>query len=281
MGIEELTEKLQKFKKKVIEKTDKGIRALKGSPDAKGAAETGKEVLKEVSGLKARLIKEGANFARTYMKENVTQDNSTGATIGALGEYLVKKTAKGVKVVADALTDYIEKEAKKYHRIDTMPELNVVKELINQYAEDQQEMGKETLNYKGIGIVVNKTEKDLSITLTRDPKIVSLTYLLKDKKITDLNKDFETLTADLVKRLDRLSDPTMSMIDKTTTFKILQEKGEQKYLVHMKKENEIYDIAYTPENRNSGIILKYVVQKPASEPEVSAEDSTSDILKEK
>jgi hypothetical protein len=162
-----------------------------------------------------------------------------------------------------------------------MPELNVVKELINQYAEDQQEMGKETLNYKGIGIVVNKTEKDLSITLTRDPKIVSLTYLLKDKKITDLNKDFETLTADLVKRLDRLSDPTMSMIDKTTTFKILQEKGEQKYLVHMKKENEIYDIAYTPENRNSGIILKYVVQKPASEPEVSAEDSTSDILKEK
>lgn len=277
MGIEELTEKLQKFKKKVIEKTDKGIQALKGSPDAKGATETGKEVLKEVSGLKARLIQEGTNFVKTYMKDNVTKENSTGATLGALGEYIVKKTVKGVTAVADTLTEYIENEAVKYHRLDTIPELEAAKALINEYAKDKEEQGDELLQYKGIEMVLGKTEKDLSIRLKNKGKTIGLTYLLKDTEISYLNKDFEIITGDLLKRLDKLSDPATLRIDKRTTLKIPLTKGEATYLVSFKKEDGTYEVSYTPENKKTGIMLKYTLEKQMQEG--PKEDPIPDMLK--
>lgn len=268
MGIEELSEKLQKFKKKVIEKTDSGIQVLKGSPDAKSATETGKEVLKEVSGLKARLIKEGTNFAKTYMKDNVTKENSTGATLGALAEYLVKKTAKGIKTAVGALTDYVENEADKYHKIDLIPELEAAKALINEYAKDASEQGEEAINYKGIEIILNKTEKELSVGLKNKQKEIKIRYLLNGNDISELNKDLEYLTEDLIKRIDKLSDPDTLKISKKTTFSIPNSKGETTYVVGFKKENDTYEVNYAPNNKilgivdkKHGVILNYTFQK--------------------
>jgi len=273
MGIEELTNKLRKFKKKVIEKADEGIQTVKGSPETNDAKEVGKKVIEEAIGLKSRLIKEGTEFAKKYMKENVTQENSTGATIGALGEYIVKKTVKGVKTVADAVTDYIENEAKKYHQIDLMPEIQIAKSLINEYAKDKEEQGEEAINYKGIEIVLNKTEKELSVDLKNDQKEITIKYLLNGNDISELNKDLEYLTGDLIKRVNKLSDPDTLKINKKTTFAIPNSKGETVYTVNFKKENDTYEVNYAPNNKilgivnkKHGVILEYVLlKKPVQE----------------
>ncbi|MBM3199791.1 hypothetical protein FJZ53_02550 [Candidatus Woesearchaeota archaeon] len=288
MGLEELADKISRFKKKVIEKTDEGIQKLKGSEEAGDAKEVGKKVVEEAVGLKSRIIKEGTAFAKKYMKENVTQENSTGATIGAFGEYLVKKTAKGVKAAAEALTDYIENEAVKYHKKDTFPELEAARSLVNEYAQDNVEQGEEELNYKGIDLIIKRTDRDLSINLKNKQKKIELTYFLKDAEISDLNYEFDTLTGDLLKRLDKLSDPATVKINKTTVLKMdspLNKNGKV-YTVSLKKIDGAYEVGYTPENRKAGVMLKYVQEKEipchAPEEDVSySQDPIPDMLKAK
>ncbi len=288
MGIEELANKFKKMKKGVIEKADKGIQLFKGSPDAQGAKEVGKEVLKEVSGLKTRIIKGSTDFAKTYMKENVTQENSTGATLGALTEYVVKKTVKGVTAVADALTAYIENEADKYHRIGVLPELETAKVLINEYAKDKSEQGEEAINYKGIEIILNKTEKELSVNMKSKQKEIKIKYLLNGNDIEELNKDLGYLTEDLIKRIDKLSDPDTLKINKKTTFAIPRSKGETTYVVTFKKENDKYEVNYAPNNKilgmvdkKHGVIMEYVLQKPlASKEEPTSKEPIPEMLKE-
>ena len=289
---EGLLDKLKKIRKGVIEKADQGIQSVKGPKEEPSLAEVGKEVLKEANGLGTRLLNTGKSFVKDYMKENVTKDNNTGAMIGAFGEYLVKKTVKGAKIAADALTNYIENEACKYHKMEALPELEAARLLINEYAKDKSEQGEEAISYKGLEITLNKTEKELSVSMDGNQKKIKIRYLLSGNDIEELNKDLGYLTEDLIKRMDKLSDPDTVKISKKTTITIPRSKGETNYSVAFKKEKgdaaEAYEVSYTPNNKTLGVIdkkhgvvLEYALQKPMPKEEPKPEEQIPEMLKEK
>ncbi|MDP2908727.1 MAG: hypothetical protein Q8N77_02880, partial [Nanoarchaeota archaeon] len=94
-----ITEKFKKIKKELIQEANEGLKKIQGSSESEAA----KAVAEKASGLKGLLIKQGGDFLKKYLKENVTQDNPTGATVGAFGEYVVKQTAAGIKKGIGAL----------------------------------------------------------------------------------------------------------------------------------------------------------------------------------
>lgn len=258
-----ITEKLKKIKRELIQEANEGLKKIKGSSESEAA----KAVAEQASGLKGLLVSKGGKFLKTYLKENVTQDNPTGATIGAFGEYVVKQTAAGIKKGLGALQNYLESESNNYRRQDIMPELEVAREILATYADDKYEQGREDVAYNGIEMMINKTEKELSLNLKRGQKTIELTYLAHEfwKKgsleVAELNKDFGILTEDLLTRLEKLSDPAIQKVEKKTTLKIPQTKGEATYFVSFKKENGAYEVSYASENKKNGIMLKYVMEE--------------------
>lgn len=252
-----ITEKLKKIKKELIQEANEGLKKIKGSSESEAA----KTVAEQASGLKGLLISKGGQFLKTYLKENVTQDNPTGATIGAFGEYVVKQTVTGIKKGVSALQNYLESESNNYRRQDIMPELEAAREILATYADDKYEQGREDVAYNGIEMMINKTEKEISLNLKRGQKTIELTYLINGREVSDLNNDFGILTEDLLTRLEKLSDPAIQKVEKRTTLKIPQTKGEATYFVSFKKENGAYEVSYASENKKNGIMLKYVMEE--------------------
>ncbi|MDP2908797.1 MAG: hypothetical protein Q8N77_03240, partial [Nanoarchaeota archaeon] len=60
---------------------------------------------------------------------------------------------------------------------------------------------------------------------------------------------------------EKLSDPAIQKVEKRTTLKIPQTKGEATYFVSFKKENGAYEVSYASENKKNGIMLKYVMEE--------------------
>lgn len=252
-----LKEKLAQIRKKMVIGANEGLEKIT-DPKTK---EAGKAFVETASGLKGMLVSKGTDFLKKYLKENMTEEHPTGATIGAFGEYVVKKSVEKVKSGLEALKDYLENETANYQKLDVIPEIEAIRQLIKEYAQDTLEKGREEINYKGIEIVVNTTEKELSLDLKHQPKTVSVTYLLKDKTISELDQDFGVIAEDLLERLNKLSDPAVLKIEKNATLKLQRAKGEAKYFVNLQKGEGRCEVSYTPEDKKYGVILKYVSEE--------------------
>lgn len=262
-----ITEKLKKIKRELVQEASGALKTIQGSSESEAA----KAVAEKASGLKGLLISKGGAFLKDYLNEKVTEDNRTGAAVGAFTEYVVKRTAAEIKKGLGALQGYLEKESNNYRRQDIMPELEAAREILATYADDKYEQGREDVAYSGVKMTINKTEKELSLNLKRGQKTIELTYLANEfwkrgsLEVAELNKDFGILTEDLLTRLEKLSDPAIQKVEKKTTLKVPQTKGEATYFVSFKKENGAYEVSYAPENKKNGIMLKYVMEETKNE----------------
>lgn len=253
----DLSATIRKVKKELTIRACKGLKIV----TCEAAKGSGKLVLSKVAGFKGDLVEKGTSFLKNYIKENMAQENPTGATVGAFAEYTVRSAANGIKRTAGSLKDYLEKESTHYKRLEVIPEMEIVKHLIDEYAKDDHELGEEAFCYEGVEFAVNKVAKELSISLKHQQRTVEVKYLLNKNPISKLNDDLNTLSDDLLNRMDKLSDPALLRVDKQTLLKILNEKGETTYLVTFKKTGTLCEVNYSPEDKKEGIILKYSTQE--------------------
>lgn len=257
-----LSEKLRnidfgKIKKDVTLKANEGIQKIT-SETAKGS---GKILLHTVAGFKGVLAEKAPDFVKNYISDKLAKENPTGAAAGACAEYVVKHMAKGVIRSINSLKNYLEEESIYYNRLDNIPEIEVLKELIVEYAKDDYEQGEEVFSFqRGIELKVNKEEKELSILLNQKTRKVELKYLFGKKSISELDNDFNILADDLLDRLDNLSDPAILKVDKRTVLKIPKKTGETIYEVDYKKIDNLREVNYTPKQKE-GVVLKYMIQE--------------------
>lgn len=246
----DLFEKLRGAKKKMI----RGANEVVNSEDTK---EAGKVITEYGVGVKGMLIKKGGKFLKRYVNEKMTTENPTGATVGAFGEYVVKQVGSEVKKGINVMQKYLEKETHRYHKLEAVPELEIVKGILEGYAQDSQEQGREEIKYKGVEFIVDKTEKELSVSLKSKGKAVELTYFLEGASIPVLSEELCKLTDDLLKRLNRLLDPSVSGLEKTTSLRVARGEKEISYIVQSKKTDRLLEVSYIPEKKRAAIMLSY------------------------
>ena len=265
----DLYEKLKGAKKKIIQ----GANGVMNSEamNSEGSKEAKEMVSEYGAGLKGMLLKKGSSFLKTYVNEKMTTDNPTGATVGACGEYIVKQVGKEVMKGIVLLQQYLEKEANRYEKLEAIPELEVVKSILEGYAQDSQEQGREQVKYKGVEFIVDKTEKELSVNLKNKEKEVTVTYFLNGVSIPTLSKELYKLTDDLLKRLNKLINPSIASLEKTTNLIIDRDGKEILYHIQFKKTEETLEIGYSPEKKGSAIMLKYSDKIKVKKPEIQEE----------
>jgi len=139
--------------------------------------------------------------------------------------------------------------------------MEIMKQLVYEYAKDDYEQGEEAFSYEGVEFAVNKVAKELSISLKHKQRTVEVKYLLNKNPLSELSEDLNTLADDLLNRVNKLSDPAIMKVDKQTVLKIPKEKGVTKYLVTFQKTDTLCEVNYSPEDKKEGIILKYATQE--------------------
>ena len=93
-----------KTKEELLNGANKGLKTLK----SKAAKETSKFATDLALGVPGFVATQGTKLAKKYIKDSVKKENPTGATIGALGESLVKQVVGGVTTSVNVLQDYLE-----------------------------------------------------------------------------------------------------------------------------------------------------------------------------
>ncbi|MBL7100577.1 MAG: hypothetical protein ISS23_01340 [Nanoarchaeota archaeon] len=261
---ENLSDKVKKFKKKVTLTAYDGVKKA-SSEAAKGS---GKFLFKKVVGSnKVEILKNGSAFLRNYINENMAKDNPTGATAGAFVEYTFKHAIGGIKKGVGSVINFLERESNQYHRFDIIPEVEIIKHLVGGCIQDDFEQGKESRSQGGVDYTIQKSEKELAISLEHGLlehtlRTVEVNYIFDKNTLSELSSDLDILADDLLKRVNRLSDPSINELDKTTQFQIPRgEKGEATYILNFKKDEKSCEVCYSPENKKEGIILKYKTQE--------------------
>lgn len=267
---DDLFEKLRGAKKKIIQ----GANEVMSSEDTK---EAGKVITEYGAGIKGVLVKKGGKFLKKYVNEKMTTENPTGATVGAFGEYVLKQVGSEVKKGVNTLQKYLEKETHRYHKLEVVPELEIVKGVIEGYAQDSKEQGREEIKYKGVEFIIDKTEKELYVNLKNKGKAVGLTYFLEGASVPVLSEELNRLTDDLLKRLNRLLDPSVSGLEKTTSLRLARGEKEISYTVQSKKTDNMLEVNYNPEKRRAAVMLNY--KSKIEEPNETQEEKKNERRK--
>lgn len=199
-------------------------------------------------------------LAKKYVKDNVTKDNPTGATVGAVSESLIKQAATGIKHGISSLQSYLKDTITESRRYNELPELEAAKSLFLKYVTYNSMQGRETIDYKGVISKIKKTEDELYLDLKSEQKNVKISSILKDKKLSQLEFELENITEDLLEKVNWLADPATVDVDmhKTLHFKADIDNIITPYSADYKKCNGEGEITYRPNNQ-TGVRLTYTI----------------------
>lgn len=245
----------EKTKDGLIRDASSGLNTLK----TRAAKETGKVVTEFALGVPGFVATQGGKLAQKYIKESVKNENPTGATIGALGESLVKQTTNGLGKTVNVLQDYLEDKTKAaYRKHSKIPEVEAAKSLFMDYAKDSSMQGKETINYKGVEFIIDKTEKELSLDMKKEGINIQIASYVKNKDYSNLEAELETISNDILAKMDCILDPAIINVDSQRELFTEDDKNIQRFSANYKKSAEGCEFIYLPEKKE-GVRFRYAI----------------------
>ena len=190
---------------------------------------------------------------------SIRKNNPTGATIGSLGESLIKKAAIGIMDSIDTLQSYLKTTTTKFRRYNKLPELEDAKNLFMEYASNKSIQGNETIAYDGIKFTIEKTKDELCLYIKSKQNNVKISSSLKDKELSQLELELENITEDLLDKVDWLADSSVIDVNIYKTFCFNESSGNRiTYSADYIKFEGIGEIIYKPDDK-AGVRLKYTI----------------------
>ena len=246
----------KKAKDRLLNGANKGLEQIMNSETAKNA---GKLFADYSSGLKGNVANQGGKLVKKYVKDSVTKDNPTGATVGALSESLIKQTATSIKHCIDTLQGYLKATTTEARRYNELPEFEAAKSVFMKYASDSSMQGNETIDYKGVEFIVERSARKLSLSFEDSQKKVQISSaIFKNPNYSELEFELEEITEDLLDNVKRLADPFTVDVNMSTSLDFEKDDGNITYAVNYTKSNGEGNITYTPPKR-AGIKLTYTI----------------------
>ena len=245
----------EKTKDDLLNEANAGLKKLK----TKAAKETGKVAAEFALGVPGFVVTQGSKLAKKYVKDSVKNDNPTGATIGALGESLVKQTVNGITKSVDILEDYLDnKAAAAYRKHSKIPEVEVAKSLFMEYAKDSSMQGKESIQYNGVEFIVDKTEKELALDMTKEGVNIQMASYVKNKDYSHLETEIQTISDDILERIGWLADPATLNVDSQRELFIKEGTDIKRISANYKKSADGCEFIYLPEKKD-GVRFRYAI----------------------
>ena len=256
INFKETKDKLLKTKDKLFNEANKGIETLANSETVKKTSEFCTDY---ALGFKGKVIKHSLKFAKGSVEEKIKDDNSFGATVGAIGESLVKQAATSIKDGVGTVQSYIKSATTESRRYNELPEFEAAKSLFMEYAADNSMQGKETIGYKGVEFIVAKTARKLCLSFEDRQKNVQISSaIFKNLKYSELEFELEQITEDLLDKVKWLADPATVEVNMSNTLYFKEDENNIRYSVTYTKSNGKGNIIYTPPKK-AGIKLTYTI----------------------
>ena len=249
-------DELLKTKDELLKGANKGIETL---ADSEVAKKTGKFCADYALGIKGKVIKQGLKFAKGSVEDKIKDDNSIGATVGAIGESLIKQAATSIKQGVDTMQSYIKSATAESRRYNELPEFEAAKKLFMEYTSDSSMQGNETIGYKGVEYIVAKTPRKLCLSYEdRQKKVQISSAIFKNTEYSELEFELEQITEDLLDKVEWLADPSTVDVNMSHTFLFEKDDGDITYSVNYTKSQGEGNLIYTPPKR-AGIKLTYTI----------------------